>query len=77
LTAKIKSGNKLKQIIDITRKNVYEACEVLEVKVAGYEVLGGLLEEFITIINKDSSKVIKLSSYQTSTSQMRIFIEEF
>ncbi len=57
LTAKIQSGNKLKQIIALTRKNVYEACEVVEVKVAGYEVLGGLLEEFITaIINKSSSK---------------------
>jgi dGTPase len=57
LTAKIQSGNKLKQIIDITRNQVYEACEVLEVKVAGYEVLGGLLEAFITaIINNDLSK---------------------
>jgi dGTPase len=57
LTSKIQSRNKLKEIIDITRKNVYEACEVLEVKVAGYEVLGGLLEEFITATtNKESSK---------------------
>lgn len=50
LTSEIQSGNKLKDIIDITRRNVYEACEVIEVKVAGYEVLGGLLEEFITSI---------------------------
>ena len=48
LTSKIKSGNKLKEIIDITRKKVYESCEVIEVQVAGYEVIGGLLEEFIT-----------------------------
>jgi dGTPase len=54
LTSEIQSGNKLKEIIDITRKNVYEACEVIEVKVAGYEVLGGLLEEFITGINNQS-----------------------
>ena len=57
LTSVIQSGNKLKEIIDITRKNVYEACEVIEVKVAGYEVLGGLLEEFITgISNQNLSK---------------------
>lgn len=51
LTSEIQSGNKLKDIIDLTRKNVYEACEVIEVKVAGYEVLGGLLEEFVTGIS--------------------------
>ncbi len=51
LTSEIPSGNKLKDIIDLTRKNVYEACEVIEVKVAGFEVLGGLLEEFITSIS--------------------------
>ena len=57
LTSEIQSGNKLKEIIDITRKNVYEACEVIEVKVAGYEVLGGLLEEFVTgMSNKKLSK---------------------
>ena len=57
LTSKIQSGNKLKELIAITRKNVYEADEVIEVKVAGYEVLGGLLEEFVSAItNQDSSK---------------------
>lgn len=57
LTSEIQSGNKLKDIIDLTRKNVYEACEVIEVKVAGYEVLGGLLEEFVTgISNYNLSK---------------------
>lgn len=50
LTTEIASGNKLKEIIEITRQNVYESCEVVEVKVAGYEVIGGLLEEFITAI---------------------------
>ncbi|KJH72609.1 dGTP triphosphohydrolase [Aliterella atlantica] len=54
LTSEIASGNKLKEIIDITRKNVYESCEVVEVKVAGYEVIGGLLEEFITAIAESS-----------------------
>lgn len=54
LTAKIHSASKLKEIIDITRKNVYEACEVIEVKVAGYEVLGGLLEEFVTATTKQN-----------------------
>lgn len=54
LTFKIESANKLKEIIEITRKNVYESCEVVEVKVAGYEVIGGLLEEFITAITNSS-----------------------
>lgn len=53
LTTEIASGAKLKEIIDITRKNVYESCEVIEVKVAGYEVIGGLLAEFITAIAED------------------------
>lgn len=54
LTTEIASGNKLKEIIDITRRNVYESCEVVEVKVAGYEVIGGLLEEFITAIAENN-----------------------
>ena len=54
LTTEIASSQKLKEIIDITRKNVYESCEVVEVKVAGYEVISGLLEEFITAISDES-----------------------
>lgn len=54
LTTEIASGNKLKEIIDITRRNVYESCEVIEVKVAGYEVIGGLLDEFITAIAENN-----------------------
>jgi dGTPase len=54
LTTEIASGEKLKEIIDITRKNVYESWEVVEVKVAGYEVIGGLLEEFITAISDEN-----------------------
>ncbi|WP_228054747.1 deoxyguanosinetriphosphate triphosphohydrolase [Gloeocapsopsis crepidinum] len=53
-TSQIDSGSKLKEIIDLTRKNVYEACEVVEVKVAGYEVLGGLLEEFVNAVTNNS-----------------------
>ena len=57
LTSEIQSTNRLKEIIDLTRNNVYESCEVIEVQVAGYEVIGGLLEEFITAIsNKNLSK---------------------
>jgi len=53
LTSVIPSAAHLKEIIDITRRQVYESCEVIEVKVAGYEVLGGLLEEFITAISQE------------------------
>jgi dGTPase len=53
LTSIIPSADSLKEIIDITRRKVYESCEVIEVKVAGYEVLGGLLEEFVTAISNE------------------------
>jgi dGTPase len=42
------------ELIEFTRKNVYNSCEVVEVKVAGYEVLGGLLEEFVTAITNNN-----------------------
>ncbi|MUL38609.1 deoxyguanosinetriphosphate triphosphohydrolase [Gloeocapsopsis sp. AAB1 = 1H9] len=54
ITSQIESGFKLKEIIDLTRKNVYEACEVVEVKVAGYEVIGGLLEEFVNAVTNNN-----------------------
>ncbi|PPS44896.1 deoxyguanosinetriphosphate triphosphohydrolase [Chroococcidiopsis sp. TS-821] len=54
LTSQIASGLKLKEIIELTRKNVYEACEVVEVKVAGYQVLGGLLEEFVSAVTNNN-----------------------
>lgn len=54
LTSQIDSCSKLREIIELTRKNVYEACEVVEVKVAGYEVLGGLLEEFVNAVTNNN-----------------------
>lgn len=54
LTYHIPSADKLKDIIDLTRTNVYESCEVVEVQVAGYEVLGGLLAELITATTDNS-----------------------
>lgn len=54
LTTEIKSGDKLKEIIQFTRKSIYEVREVVEVQIAGYKVLGGLLEEFITAIANNS-----------------------
>ncbi|AFZ30302.1 deoxyguanosinetriphosphate triphosphohydrolase [Gloeocapsa sp. PCC 7428] len=54
LTSQIESGFKLEEIIELTRRNVYEACEVVEVKVAGYQVLGGLLEEFISAVTNNN-----------------------
>ncbi len=54
LASKLESNNKLKEIIEFTRQNVYESFNVVGVKVAGYEVLGGLLEEFISAINNNN-----------------------
>jgi len=45
-----------------------EACEVLEVKVAGYEVLGGLLEEFILLLLIRIHQKLSRSSYQLQQS---------
>jgi len=78
LTSVIPSANHLKEIVDLTRKKVYESCEVIEVKVAGYEVLGGLLEEFITAISNEKlskSYLIKklLPNYKTEDETLGLY----
>ncbi len=73
LTTKLESDNKLKEIIEFTRKNVYDSCAVVEVQVAGYEVLGGLLEEFITAITNTSYQ-LSVISYQLPTTNYQLAV---
>jgi len=51
LTFHIPSKEGLDKIISVSRKKAYSAREVIEVEAAGYEVLGWLIEAFITSSN--------------------------
>jgi dGTPase len=52
LISEIKRANALKRIKDISIEKIYKSRSVVEREVAGYEVLGGLLDTFINSYNK-------------------------
>jgi dGTPase len=52
LISEIKRAKALKQIMDISMTNIYKSRSVIEREVAGYEVLGGLLDTFIDSYNE-------------------------
>ncbi len=52
LICEIKRANELKRIKDISIKKIYKSRSVVEREVAGYEVLGGLLDTFINSYNE-------------------------
>jgi len=52
LISEIKRANALKRIKDISIAKIYKSRSVVEREVAGYEVLGGLLETFINSYNE-------------------------
>lgn len=52
LIGEIKRANALKQIKDISIAKIYKSRSVVEREVAGYEVLGGLLDTFINAYNE-------------------------
>jgi dGTPase len=52
LIGEIKRSNALKSIKDISVKMIYKSRSVVEREVAGYEVLGGLLDTFINAYNE-------------------------
>ena len=52
LISEIKRANALKQIKDISIAKIYKSRSVVEREVAGYEVLGGLLDTFIDSYNE-------------------------
>lgn len=51
LTDLIPSSQCLKEIIALSRKKAYSAREVIEIEAAGFEVLGWLIDSFITASN--------------------------
>jgi dGTPase len=52
LIGEIKRANSLKRIKDISIAKIYKSRSVVEREVAGYEVLGGLLDTFINAYNE-------------------------
>lgn len=52
LISEIKKAKALLRIMDISMKKIYKSRSVVEREVAGYEVLGGLLETFIDAYNE-------------------------
>ena len=58
LISEIKRANALKRIKDISVTRIYKSRSVVEREVAGYEVLGGLLDTFIDSYNEAFEKKI-------------------
>lgn len=58
LISEIKRANALKRIEEVSVAKIYKSRSVVEREVAGYEVLGGLLETFIESYNKAYEKRI-------------------
>ena len=52
LISKIRRASALKRIKEISMKQIYKSRSVVEREVAGYEVLGGLLDTFINAYNE-------------------------
>lgn len=52
LISKIKKAKELRKIKDISIEKIYKSRSVVEREVAGYEVLGGLLDTFINAFNE-------------------------
>lgn len=51
LTDKSKYQAQMKDIIDLSIKNIYQSREVIEKEIVGYEILQTLLDKFITAVN--------------------------
>jgi dGTPase len=64
IISEIKRANALKKIKDISIAKIYKSRSVVEREVAGYEVLGGLLDTFINSYNEEYEK--KFSSKNKS-----------
>jgi dGTPase len=58
IISKIKKAKALKTIKDISVEKIYKSRSVVEREVAGYEVLGGLLDTFIQAYNEAFNKKI-------------------
>jgi dGTPase len=67
----------LKKIDDISIRDIYNHKSVIEIEIAGYNVIGGLLEEFVTAVlhptRDKSKKLIQLVPKQFSTQQDSLY----
>jgi dGTPase len=62
LISVIPAAKDLQHIKSISIDKVYAARDIVEVEAAGFEVLGGLLEVFITAVNDKASKLNKATA---------------
>lgn len=69
----------MKQIADISFKKIYNYSSVVQIEVAGYKVMGGLLEEFIPAYISNSSKyhkkLVELVPKQFLTKETSIYAQ--
>lgn len=63
----IPSAGALSRIIKISKEKIYKAREVLEIEAAGFQVLGGLLDAFLTAVNDIAKKGEKKASAKSQT----------
>jgi dGTPase len=63
----IPSAGALSNIINISKQKIYKAREVLEIEAAGFQVLGGLLDAFLTAVNDIAKKGEKKASAKSQT----------
>jgi dGTPase len=67
----------LKKVDEISIRDIYNHKSVIEIEIAGYNVIGGLLEEFVMAVlhpaRDKSKKLIQLMPKQFSTSQDSLY----
>jgi dGTPase len=56
LTTKLELSEEFEAFKTLTRKKVYSARPVVEIEACGFEVIGGLLEAFVGVINAKATK---------------------
>jgi len=63
----IPSADALDKIIDISKDKIYRSREVLQIEAAGFQVLGGLLEDFLIAVNEVAQKGEKKASAKSQS----------
>lgn len=62
LADEIKTAKQLKELKTLCKEKVYSYRKVLEIESAGFEVIGGLLFEFLSALKNDTEKAKKIRS---------------
>jgi dGTPase len=60
LASEIKTAEQLKKVVKVCKEDVYTYRKVLEIESAGFEVISGLLSEFLHAITEDTEKAKKI-----------------